>query len=48
MNDKIKSELMLIAGCLHDIAEKSKEEYTSKQITEVQERLERLIEKVTK
>lgn len=41
--DKVRSKIMMICGCLHDIAEKSKEFHTNRQIRQAQKELEKLI-----
>jgi len=43
LTDKTKGELMMLCGALHDIAEKTKEQTTCKQITDVQMRLQKII-----
>lgn len=39
MEKSVLVELMLLCGCLHDISEKSNEQYTPLQIKKVEERL---------
>lgn len=39
-SNKLLGELLMVSGCLHDIAEKTKDDTVKKQITVVQERLE--------
>ena len=40
-----RARLMMLCGCLHDIAENSKEVVTKKQLKTVQEALEKIINK---
>ena len=40
---KIQIHLMLICGCLHDIAEKLRNDTAKKQIVEVEKRIENLL-----
>ena len=42
---KIKTDLMLICGCLHDIAEKLKNDTSKRQIVEVEKWIETLLTK---
>ena len=42
---QLAGELLMLSGALHDIAEKSKEHYTQKQINDIRERLEKLVSK---
>ena len=37
---KLIGDLLMVSGCLHDIAEKTKDNTVKKQITVVQQRLE--------
>lgn len=36
------ASLLILCGALHDIAEKSKEKYTKRQIEDVEDRIERI------
>ena len=38
--NKLLSDLLMVTGCLHDVAEKAKEDTVKNQITAVQERME--------
>jgi len=40
--NKLLSDLLMLTGCLHDVAEKAKEDTVKNQITAVQERLENI------
>jgi len=42
---KIKTDLMLICGCLHDIAEKLRNDTAKRQIVEVEKWIETLLTK---
>lgn len=39
-SNKLLGDLLMVSGCLHDIAEKTKDDTVKKQITVVKERLE--------
>lgn len=43
LTDNVRGKLMMVCGCLHDIAEKSKEHYTPKQIAQVQKQIEKIL-----
>lgn len=44
-NQNKEARLMMVCGCLHDIAENSKEVITKKQLKDVQQILEKIITK---
>lgn len=43
MTEQEQISIMLICGALHDIAEKSNEHWTKRQVTEIQNKLSKLI-----
>lgn len=40
------AKLMMLCGCLHDIAEKTKDSIAQKQLLDVSDKLQKIVEKI--